>query len=97
METLRRVRYTSKLNDHFVFFDLKDSFYAILIHPKDSEAFTVNLDGHLLQLCALPMVWSMSPYTFQKFTDVIVNKLRDPEATARPGRLRNLSAKTKSK
>ena len=96
METLRRL-WSTKPNDHFVSFDLKDSFYALSIHSKNREAFTVNLDGPLLQLCALTMGWSMCPYTFQKFTKVFVNKLRDPEATARPGRLPNLSAKTKKK
>ena len=97
-DTLRRLRYIAKPNDHFVSFDLKDGFYyAISIHPKDREAFAVNLNGHLLQFYALPMGWSMSPYTFQKFTDVFVSKLRDPEATARPGRIINLSAKAKKK
>ena len=43
------------------------------------------------------MGWSLSPYAFQKFTDVFVNKLRGPEATARLGRLPNLSAKAKKK
>jgi len=90
METLRRLRYIAKPHDHFISFDMKDGFYALSIHPKDREAFIVNLDGRLLQLCALPMGWSLSPYTFQKFTDVFVNKLRDPEAIARPGRLPNL-------
>ena len=37
----------------------KDGFYALAIHPKDREAFTVNLNGQLLQLCALPMGWSL--------------------------------------
>ena len=50
METLRRLRYIAKPNDHFVSFDLKDGFYALSIHPKDREAFTMNLDGQLLQL-----------------------------------------------
>jgi len=45
METLRRLRYIAKPNDYFVSFDLKDGFYALSIHPKDREAFTVNLDG----------------------------------------------------
>ena len=93
METLKRLCYITKPNDHFVSLDPKDGFYALSIHPKDREAFTVNLDGKLLQLCALPMGWSLSPYTFQKFTDVFVSKLRDPEATDRPGRLPNLSSK----
>ncbi len=95
METLRRLRYIAKPNDHFVPFDPKDGFYALYIHLKDREAFTVNLDKQFLQLCDLPMGWSLSPYTFQKNTDVFVNKLRDPEATARPGRLPNLSSKAK--
>jgi hypothetical protein len=72
-------------------------FYALPIRPKYLEAFTVNMDGQLLQLCALPIGWSLSPYTFQKCTDVLVNKLRDPEAIACPGRLPNLSAKAKKK
>jgi hypothetical protein len=95
METLRRMRYIAKPSDHFVSFDLKDGFYALLIRPKDREAFTVNMEGKLLQLCALPMGRSLSPYTFQKFTDMFVNQLRDPDATARPGRFPNLSAKAK--
>ena len=48
METLRRLLYIAKPNDNFVSFDLKDGFYALSIHPKDREAFTVNLDGKLL-------------------------------------------------
>ena len=66
--------------------DLKDGFYALAIHPKDMEAFTVNLNKQLLQLCALPMGWSLSPYVCQKLTDVFVNKLRDPEPTAASGK-----------
>ena len=48
METLRRLWYIAKPNDHFVSFDLKDGFYALSIYPKDREAFTVNLVGQLL-------------------------------------------------
>jgi hypothetical protein len=97
IETLRRQRYIAQPNVHFVSFDVKDGFYAISIYPKDREAFTVNLDEQLLHLCALPMGWNLSPYAYQKFADVFVNKLRDPEATARPSRLPNLSAKAKKK
>ena len=97
METLRRLRYIAKSNDHFVSFDLRDGFYSLSIHPKDREAVIVNLDGHSLWLCDLPIRWSMCPYTFQKFTDVFVNKLRNFEATARPSRFPNISAKAKKK
>jgi hypothetical protein len=45
METLRRLRYISKPNDHFVSFDLKDGFYALSIYPRGREAFTINMDG----------------------------------------------------
>ena len=86
METLRHLRLIAKPGDHWVSFDLKDGFYALAIHPKDRKYFTVNLNGQLLHLCALPMGWSLSPYVFQKLTDVFVNKLRDPEATAAAGK-----------
>ncbi len=55
METLRSLRLIAKPGDHCVSFDLKDGFYSLAIDPKDIEAFTVNLDGQLLQFCALPM------------------------------------------
>ena len=32
-----------------------------------------------MQLCALPMGWSLSPYTFQKLTEAITNYVKDPE------------------
>ncbi len=69
-------------DDHRVSFDLNDGFYALAIHPKNREAFTIILNGQLLQLCALLVGCSLSPYIFQKLTDVFVNKLRDPESTA---------------
>jgi hypothetical protein len=86
METLRQLRYIAKPEDHWVSFDLKDGFYELAIHPKDREAFKVNLNGQLLQLCALPMGWLLSPFVFQKLTDLFVNKLRDPEATTTTGK-----------
>ena len=82
METLRHLRLIAKPGDHWVSFDLKDGVFALTIHPNSREAFTINLNGQLLQLCALPMGWSLSPYVFQKLTDVLVHKLRDPESTA---------------
>jgi hypothetical protein len=88
METLRRLRLIAKPNDYWVSFDLKDGFYALAIAPQDREAFTINIDGQLLQLCALPIGWSLSPYTFQKLTEAFTNYLRDPErstsSSARP-------------
>jgi hypothetical protein len=78
METLRHLRFIAKPGDHWISFDLKDIFYALAIHPKDREVFSINLNGQLLQLCALPMGWSLSPWVFQKLTDVFVNMLRDP-------------------
>ena len=73
------MRHIAKPNDYWVSFDLKSGFYALAIAPQDREAFTINVDGQLLQLCALPMGWSLSPYTFQKLTEVFTNYLRDPE------------------
>ena len=82
METLRSLRIITRPNDHWISFDLKDGFYSLAIAPQDREAFTVNLDGQLLQLCALPMGWSLSPFVFQKFTEGFTDYLRDPEATS---------------
>ena len=45
METLRRLRYIAKPNDHSVSSDIEDGSYALSIRPKDREAFTVNVDG----------------------------------------------------
>ena len=88
METLRSLRLIAKPGDHWVSFDLKDGFYSLAIDPKDREAFTVNLDGQLLQFCALPMGWSLSPYVFQKLTEAFTDHLRDPEpSTISPGAL----------
>jgi hypothetical protein len=47
MEIMGQLRYIAKPGDHRVSFDLKDGFYALEIHPKDREAFTVNLNGQL--------------------------------------------------
>ncbi len=80
METLRHLRFIAKPGDHWVSFDLKDGFYALAIHSKDREAFTINLNVQLLQVCALSMGWSLSPFVFQKLTVVFVNKLRDLES-----------------
>jgi hypothetical protein len=79
MKTLRRLRLIAKPNDYWVSFDLKDGLNALAIAPQDREAFTININGQLLQLCALPMGWSQSPYTFQQLTEVFTNYLRDPE------------------
>jgi hypothetical protein len=81
METLRSLRMIAKPGDHWVSFDLKDGFYSLAIAPQDRECFTVNLDGKLLQFCALPMGWSLSPFVFQKLTEVFTDHLRDPESS----------------
>ena len=81
METLRSLRLIAKSGDHWVNFDLKDGFYSVAIAPQDSKAFTVNLDGKRLQLCALPMGWSLSTLVFQKLTEVFNDHLRDPDSS----------------
>ncbi len=48
METLRHLRFIARPGDHWVSLDLKDGFYALAIHPKDREAFTINLNVQLL-------------------------------------------------
>ncbi len=86
IETMRQLRFIAKPSDRWVSFDIKNGFYALVITPKDREAFTFNINGQILQLIALPMGWSLSPFVFRKLTDVFVNKLRDPEPTATMGK-----------
>ena len=64
METLRHLRFIARPGDHGVSFDLKEGFYALVVHPNDREAFCVNLNGQLLQICALPIGWPLNPYVF---------------------------------
>ncbi len=64
MDTLRQLRFIAKPRDHWVSFDLKLGFYALAIHPKDRKAFTVNINDKVLRLCALPILWSLSPFVF---------------------------------
>ncbi len=54
METLRHLRFIAKPGDHWVSFDLKDGFYALEIHTRDKEGFTINLNGQLLQAMRAP-------------------------------------------
>ena len=81
METMRSLRLIAKPCDHWVNFDLKNGFYFLAIVPQDIEGFTVNLDGKLLQFCALPMGWSLSPLVFQKLAEAFTDHLRDPESS----------------
>ena len=80
-ETLRSLRLIAKPGDHWDNFDLKDGFYSLAIAPQDRECFIDNLDGKLLQFCALPMGWSLTPLVFQKLTEVFIDHLRGPESS----------------
>jgi hypothetical protein len=97
METLRSLKLITRPGDHWVTFDLKDGFYSLAISPQDREVFTVNLDGQVLQLCALPMGWSLSPYVFQKVTEGFTDYLRDPKSTSTSARPSNLGPKALKK
>ena len=84
----------AKLCDHWVNFDLKDGSYSLAIASQDREAFTINLDGMLLQFCVLPMGWSLSPIVLQKLTEVSSDYLRDPgSSTSSPAGQQNLGPK----
>jgi hypothetical protein len=94
VETMRSLRLIAKPSNHWVSFDLKNGFYSLAIAPQDREAFTVNLDGKLMQFCALPMGRSLSPLVFQKPTEVFTDHLKDPEsATSSPTCQQNLGPK----
>jgi hypothetical protein len=81
METLQSLRLVAKPGDHWVSFDLKDGFCSLAIDSKHMEAFTVKIDGQLPRFLALPMGWRLSPFVFQKLTEVFTFHLRDPESS----------------
>ena len=80
IETLVSLRLIAKPSDHWVSFELKDGFHSLAIAPQAKEVFAINLDGKLLQFCALPMVWSLSRFVFEKLTKVFTDQLRDTES-----------------
>ena len=80
METLKHLRTIAKPSDWMVTFDLEDGFYALGIAPEDRDYFSINLNGQIFNLCALPQGWSLSPYVFHTFTYTFIKHLRDPEA-----------------
>jgi hypothetical protein len=65
MKTMRPLRLIAKPGDHWVSFDWKDGFYSQAIASKDREASIVDLDGKLLQFCALPMGWCLNLSCFK--------------------------------
>jgi hypothetical protein len=69
METLQSLPLITRPGGHLVSFDVKDGFYSLAIVPQTTDAFTVNLDGQVLRICALPMGWSLNPSVFQKFAE----------------------------
>ncbi len=81
METLWSLLLIAMPGDQWANSDLKDGFYSLAIDSKEREAFTVNLDGQVLHFRALPMDWSLSPFMFQKLTEVFTDHLRDPESS----------------
>ncbi len=82
MENLQSLRLIAKPVYYWVSFDLKVAFYSLAIdRPQDIDAFTINSNGKLLQFCALPMGWSLSPFVFRKLAEVFTDHLKDLEST----------------
>eukprot|EP00873_Tetraselmis_striata_P000014 jgi/Tetstr1/420278/TSEL_001027.t1 len=81
-ETLSHLRNLARLGDYMLHMDLQDGFYAVGIAPEDRDFFTVDYRGTLYRLAGLPMGWSLSPYYFCKFTNVLTRALRRNPAEA---------------
>eukprot|EP00873_Tetraselmis_striata_P046012 jgi/Tetstr1/466276/TSEL_000956.t1 len=81
-ETLSHLRNLSRPGDYMLQMDLQDGFYAVGIAPEDRDFFTVDYRGTLYRLAGLPMGWSLSPYYFCQFTNVLTRALRRNPAEA---------------
>eukprot|EP00873_Tetraselmis_striata_P027735 jgi/Tetstr1/447999/TSEL_035301.t1 len=81
-ETLSHLRNLARPGDYMLQMDLQDGFYAVGIAPEDRDFFTVDYRGTLYRLAGLPMGWSLSPYYFCQFTNVLTRALRRNPAEA---------------
>ena len=84
METLKHLGIIAKPGDWWVSFDLVDGFYALGVHEDYRDYFALNINGQIYHFAAIPQGWSLSPFIFQKFTEVFTKHLRDPEACRGP-------------
>eukprot|EP00873_Tetraselmis_striata_P044281 jgi/Tetstr1/464545/TSEL_009302.t1 len=81
-ETLSHLRNLARPGDYMLQMDMQDGFYAVGIAPEDRDFFTVDYRGTLYRLAGLPMGWSLSPYYFCQFTNVLTRALRRNPAEA---------------
>ena len=88
LETLKRLRYLGRPGDYCFSIDLQDGFYAMGLVPKDRAYMTFEIPqpladscgfkNTLVQLCGLPMGWTLSPYYFVKMMEPVFRYLRSP-------------------
>lgn len=103
LETLKRLRYLGRPKDYCFSIDLQDGFYAMGLVPEDRVYMTYEIPESLarscgfrtnyVQLCGLPMGWTLSPYHFVKLMEPVFRYLRspafsDPRSHQRQRRLR---------
>ena len=88
LETLNRLRYLGRPKDFCFNIDLQDGFYAMGLVPDDRVYMTFEIPQamsvacgfatNLIQLCGLPMGWTLSPYYFVKLMEPVFRYLRSP-------------------
>lgn len=88
LETLNRLRYLGRPKDFCFSIDLQDGFYAMGLVPDDRVYMTFEIPQamsvacgfatNLVQLCGLPMGWTLSPYYFVKLMEPVFRYLRSP-------------------
>lgn len=88
LETLKRLRYLARPKDYCISIDLQDGFYAMGIQQPDRVYMTYEIPPTLaeacgfrtsyVQLCGLPMGWTLSPYYFVKLMEPVFQYLRSP-------------------
>ena len=88
LETLKRLRYLARPKDYCISIDLQDGFYAMGLQPQDRMYMTYEIPSDLaaacgfssnyIQLCGLPMGWTLSPYYFVQLMEPVFRYLRSP-------------------
>ena len=88
LETLKRLKYLARPKDYCFSIDLQDGFYGMGLVPEHRPFMTYEIPKELadacgfkttlVQLCGLPMGWTLSPYFFVKMMEPVFLHLRSP-------------------
>ena len=76
MEGLHTARSLLREGDYMMKLDLKDAYYAVLIHPESRKYLRFQFKGPMYEFHCLPFGLSLAPRVFTRILRPIMGKLR---------------------